>query len=251
MNEISLERRNGYAWYRDTPELALQQYARWSQEHPEVKVLEKEKLVWTPDNGDGTYKNPIIFADYSDPDVVRVGDDFYLVASSFNCAPGLPILHSKDLVNWTIIGHVFQNYPVPGFDAPQHGNGVWAPSLRYHNGEFYVYFGDPDNGIFMSKAKNPAGPWAPLHLVQGGQRLDRHVPVLGRRRERVSRSRLGQEPLGHQQHSDDQPDESRRHEAARRGNIGLRRTQRIIPPSKARNSTSGTATTTFSLRPAA
>jgi beta-xylosidase len=124
---------------------------------------------WLPDNGDGTYRNPIIFADYSDPDVIRVGDDFYLIASSFNCAPGLPILHSKDLVNWTIIGHVFQNYPVPGFDTPQHGNGVWAPSLRYHNGGFYVYFGDPDNGIFMSKAKHPAGPWEPLHLVRAAK----------------------------------------------------------------------------------
>jgi beta-xylosidase len=121
---------------------------------------------WLPDNGDGTYKNPIIFADYSDPDVIRHGDDFYLVASSFNCAPGLPILHSKDLVNWTILGHVFQNYPLPGFNVPQHGNGVWAPSLRFHNGEFYVYIGDPDHGIFMSKAANPAGPWTELHLVR-------------------------------------------------------------------------------------
>lgn len=121
---------------------------------------------WSPDNGDGTYRNPIIFADYSDADVIRVGDDFYLVSSSFNCAPGLPILHSKDLVNWTIIGHVFQNYPLTGFDSPQHGCGVWAPSMRYQKGEFYVYFGDPDNGIFMSKAKNPAGPWEPLICVR-------------------------------------------------------------------------------------
>src|SRR5262245_24211105 len=82
--------------------------------------------VWSPDNGDGTYKNPVIFADYSDPDVVRIGEDFYLVASSFNCAPGLPILQSKDLVNWKIIGHVFQKYAFKEFDLPQHGNGVWA-----------------------------------------------------------------------------------------------------------------------------
>ena len=64
--------------------------------------------VWKADNGDGTYKNPIIFADYSDPDAIRVGDDFYLTASSFNAAPGLPILHSKDLVNWNLINYVFQ-----------------------------------------------------------------------------------------------------------------------------------------------
>ena len=119
-----------------------------------------------PDLGDGTFCNPIIHADYSDPDVIHVGDDFYLTASSFNCAPGLPILHSHDLVNWTIIGHAFQNYPLPEFSSPQHGNGVWAPSLRFHNGEFYIYFGDPDHGVFMTKAKNAAGPWSPLHCVR-------------------------------------------------------------------------------------
>src|SRR5215217_504449 len=64
--------------------------------------------VWKADNGDGTYKNPVLHADYSDPDAIRVGDDFYMTASSFNAAPGLPILHSRDLVNWKIIGHVFQ-----------------------------------------------------------------------------------------------------------------------------------------------
>lgn len=125
-----------------------------------------ERLTWSPDNRDGTYKNPIIFADYSDPDIVRVGDDFYLVASSFNCSPGLPVLHSKDLVNWTLIGHVFQKYPFASFNTPQPGNGVWAPSIRYHQGEFYVYFGDPDQGIFMAKTKNPAGPWGPLVQVK-------------------------------------------------------------------------------------
>jgi beta-xylosidase len=122
-----------------------------------------------PDQGDGTCRNPIIYADYSDPDVIRVGDDFYLTASSFQCTPGLPILHSRDLVGWTLIGHVFQNYPVKGFELPQHGGGVWAPSLRHHNGEFYVYFGDPDHGIFMAKAKHPAGPWSPLHQVQAAK----------------------------------------------------------------------------------
>src|SRR5262245_62199022 len=111
--------------------------------------------VWTPDNGDGTYKNPIIYADYSDPDVIRVGDDFYLTASSFNSAPGLPVLHSKDLVNWTIIGHVFSRQPPwDVYNKVQHGNGVWAPALRYHQGEFYVFYPDPDIGIYMAKAKS-------------------------------------------------------------------------------------------------
>jgi len=121
---------------------------------------------WVADRGDGTYTNPIIFADYSDPDLIRVDDDFYMVSSSFNCTPMIPILHSKELVNWTIIGHVSENLPLPAFDLPQHGKGCWAPSIRFHNGEFYVYYGDPDFGIYMSKAKNPAGPWESLLLVK-------------------------------------------------------------------------------------
>jgi beta-xylosidase len=122
---------------------------------------------WVPDKGDGTYKNPIIFADYSDPDVVRVGDDFYLVASSFNSAPGLPILHSRDLVNWSIIAHVFQQQiPRDVFAKPQHGNGVWAPSIRFHKNEFYIYYGDPDYGIYMVKARKPNGPWTTPLLIR-------------------------------------------------------------------------------------
>lgn len=113
-----------------------------------------------------TYTNPIIHADYSDPDVIRVGDDFYLTASSFNCIPGLPILHSKDLVNWKIIGHALQQQiPAEVFAKPQHGNGVWAPAIRFHRGYFYIFYGDPDYGIYMLKARNAAGPWSkPLLL---------------------------------------------------------------------------------------
>jgi beta-xylosidase len=134
-------------------------------------------LIWKPDNEDGTYKNPIIYADYSDPDVVRVGDDFYMTASSFNCVPGLPILHSKDLVNWKLVGHAIERFDDERFDVPQHGNGVWAPSIRYHDGWFWIFYGDPDAGIFMTKAKNPAGPWEPLHLVQEGKGLIDTCPL--------------------------------------------------------------------------
>ena len=123
--------------------------------------------VWVADNGDGTYRNPILHADYSDPDVVRVGNDFYLVASSFNAAPGLPILHSQDLVNWTLIGHALPRQPpVDVFNKPQHGNGVWAPAIRYHNGEFYLFYPDPDFGIYLLKARNPAGPWSEPRLIK-------------------------------------------------------------------------------------
>ncbi len=121
---------------------------------------------WIPDPGNGSFQNPVIHADYSDPDVIRVGDDFYMVSSSFNCIPGLPLLHSKDLVNWKIVNHVFHAMP-PGdlFSSPQHGNGCWAPSLRYHEGTYYVFFGDPDFGIYMSKTQEPLGTWEPLELI--------------------------------------------------------------------------------------
>lgn len=109
--------------------------------------------VWEPDNGDGSYTNPVLYADYSDPDVCAVGEDYYLTASSFNCVPGLPILHSGDLVNWQLIGHALQELsPKEVFDQPAHGKGVWAPSIRHHNDTLYIYWGDPDQGIFMVKA---------------------------------------------------------------------------------------------------
>lgn len=134
-----------------------------------VSALSK---VWVADNGDGTYKNPILHADYSDPDVIRVGDDYYMTASSFNCVPGLPVLHSKDLVSWNLIGYALQKLPSHEIsDKPRHGDGVWAPCIRYHDNEFYIYYPDPDRGIFMVKAKDPAGPWSEAVLVKAGKGL--------------------------------------------------------------------------------
>ncbi|MDN5286529.1 MAG: glycoside hydrolase [Mucilaginibacter sp.] len=126
--------------------------------------------VWVADKGNGTYQNPIINADYSDPDAIRVGSDFYMVSSSFNCMPGLPILHSKDLVNWVLINHALKmQEPAAVYDLPQHGKGVWAPCIRYHNNEFYIYYPDPDYGIYMVKTKNPAGDWEKPVLVLPGK----------------------------------------------------------------------------------
>jgi beta-xylosidase len=123
--------------------------------------------VWSADLGNGRYRNPILYADYSDPDVIRVGNDFYLTASSFNAVPGLPILHSTDLVNWSIIGHALPRQPpFDVFAQPQHGKGVWAPALRHHNGQFVIYYGDPDFGIYVVKANHPAGPWSAPALVK-------------------------------------------------------------------------------------
>lgn len=123
--------------------------------------------VWVSDLGNGKYKNPVLDADYSDPDVCRVGDDYYMTSSSFACIPGLQILHSKDMVNWRIIGTAIERLlPEERFSQMQHGNGVWAPSIRYHQGEFYIYYGDPDTGIYMVKSKDPAGKWDKPVLVK-------------------------------------------------------------------------------------
>ncbi len=130
-----------------------------------------QSKVWSPEDPPGFYRNPIIYADYSDPDVVRVGQDYYMTASSFACIPGLPILHSTDLVNWTLIGHALGRYPKDDFNTPQHGKGVWAPSIRYHNHMFYIYWGDPDTGIYMVRSRHPEGPWEEPILVLSGQGL--------------------------------------------------------------------------------
>ena len=138
--------------------------------------------VWMADNGDGTYTNPVINADYSDPDVCvgPSGEDYYMTASSFQCVPGLPILHSRDLVNWEIINYALRDRLYEGdsclirhFNTPQHGNGVWAPSIRYHQGEYYIYWGDPDFGVYMVKTKDPAGQWSqPLCVIRGQGYID-------------------------------------------------------------------------------
>jgi len=126
--------------------------------------------AWVADNGDGTYKNPVLFADYSDPDVIRVERDFYLVASSFNAIPGLPILRSRDLVSWQLVGHVLEGLePRATYDAPVHGGGVWAPSIRKHGSLFYVYFADADAGIYVATAKRPEGPWSKPELVKAAK----------------------------------------------------------------------------------
>ena len=149
---------------------------------PLLAMAQYKSQVWCPDNGDGTYTNPVINADYSDPDVCvgGSGEDYYMTASSFQCTPGLPILHSKDLVNWEIINYALGNL-YEGDDAllahfsskPQHGNGVWAPSIRYHDGWYYIYWGDPDFGVMMVKSQDPAGEWTkPVCVIKGEGYID-------------------------------------------------------------------------------
>jgi beta-xylosidase len=135
-------------------------------------------VPWIPDLGNGSYKNPVLYADYSDPDVVRAGEDFWLTSSSFNHVPGLPILHSRDLVNWTIVNHALPRLvPEDHFRTVRHGEGVWAPAIRYHAGKFWIYYPDPDLGIYVITAADPAGQWSKPVLVKAGKGLIDPCPL--------------------------------------------------------------------------
>ena len=118
------------------------------------------------DRGDGTYANPILNADYSDPDVIRVGNKYYMVASDFHYI-GIQVLESADMVNWKVVSQVYERFDLPGWNGNNHyGGGSWAPSIRWHDGRFWVFFCTPEEGLFMSNATDARGPWSPLHCVK-------------------------------------------------------------------------------------
>lgn len=144
--------------------------------HP--AMAQYRSKVWVSDEGNGMYRNPVLHADYSDPDVCAVGEDYFLTASSFNCTPGLPILHSKDLVNWKIVNYALKKVePVEYYNEARHGKGVWAPSIRFHEGMYYIYWGDPDFGIFMVKTRDPYGEWDKPVLVKAGKGMIDPCPL--------------------------------------------------------------------------
>ena len=141
-------------------------------------VLAQSSAVWPPDPGDGTFVNPIIHADYSDPDAVRVGDDYFMVSSSFSAVPGLPVLHSKDLVHWDLVNHALPRLvPEANFSTPRHGAGVWAPAIRFHGGRYWIYYPDPDYGIYVITAADPRGQWSAPILVKAGRGLIDPCPL--------------------------------------------------------------------------
>jgi beta-xylosidase len=130
-------------------------------------------FMWLADLGNGNYRNPILYADYSDPDAIRVGEDYFMVASSFSNSPALPILHSKDLVNWKVVNYCLKHIPEFRYNNPLHGCGVWAPSIRYHEGTYYVCFPMPDEGIYMTTTKDPFGEWSePVNIRPGAGWID-------------------------------------------------------------------------------
>lgn len=129
--------------------------------------------IWNADLGNGNYRNPILYADYSDPDAIRVGADYFMIASSFCNAPGLPLLHSRDLVNWKVVNYIIHEIPEERYKAPIHGCGVWAPAIRYHEGTYFVCFPMPDEGIYMCTAKDPFGTWSkPVNIRPGAGWID-------------------------------------------------------------------------------
>lgn len=127
--------------------------------------------LFKSDLGNGRFQNPVLFADYSDPDAIKVGDTYYMTASSFNYTPGLPILTSKDLVNWKLVNYAIENLEYPGYEVPRHSCGVWAPAIRYHKGVFYIIYGMPDEGLFVVKTTDPLGKWDKPHLLLEGRGL--------------------------------------------------------------------------------
>ena len=124
--------------------------------------MDKTKIhkMWIADQGNGTYTNPILYTDYSDPDAIRVGEDYFMIASSFCNTPAVPLLHSKDLVNWKVINYIMDKLPFEYYDKPVPGCGTWAPAIRFHEGTYYVFIPMPDEGIMMCKTTDPWGKWS-------------------------------------------------------------------------------------------
>lgn len=148
---------------------------------PAVTTTAGAQVIDRQKGSASTYVNPVIHADYSDPDVVASpdGKTFYLTASSFQCAPGLPILKSTDLVNWTLVNYALPAVPPSDYyaEAPRHGKGVWAPCIRYHDGLYYIYWGDPDYGVYMVRTADPEGEWSEPVLVKAGKGIIDTTPL--------------------------------------------------------------------------
>jgi beta-xylosidase len=130
---------------------------------------EAQTGVWG-DQGDGTFRNPILAGDYSDPDPIRVGKDYYMASSTFACSPGVTILHSRDLVNWETIGAAFSDLSLlePRFNwdkMDRYSKGLYAPSMRYHDGKFWIFVNDYTGGFYCCTALNPAGPWKVTQML--------------------------------------------------------------------------------------
>lgn len=149
------------------------------------------------DLGDGTFANPILAGDFSDPDVIRVGNKYYMTCSEFHFM-GMPILESDDMVNWKVIARVHDKLPTGnGYnDMNAYGNGTWAPSIRYHDGKFYIYVCSPNEGLWVTTAENPAGPWSDIKLIKAVGGWEDPCPIWDNEGNAyLGRSQLGGGPI--------------------------------------------------------
>ena len=126
-----------------------------------------QSKTWTADNGNGTFTNPLFYDEFSDPDIIRVGDDYYLAGTTMHTVPGLVILHSKDLVNWENVSYCFDHPAFSLKDGKEiYGQGIWAPCIRHHNGTFYLYSNVNGKGLQCFTSQDIRGPWK-HHNMEG------------------------------------------------------------------------------------
>lgn len=161
----------------------------------QVMAQSQSQYAWG-DQGNGTYINPVLNADYSDPDVIRVGEKYYMVASDFHFI-GMQVLESVDLVNWKLISKVYDKFIFPSWEKNErYAGGSWAPSIRYHDDKFWIFFCTPHEGLFMTTATNPEGPWEPLHLVKEVEKWEDPCPFWDEDGQAyLGRSRHGAGPI--------------------------------------------------------
>lgn len=144
--------------------------------HLLVMAAIAQQKSWTADNGNGTYTNPLFYDEFSDPDLIRVDDTFYLAGTTMHSNPGLVVLSSKDLVNWEFCSYAFDRMDIddPRFrleDGKEaYGQGIWAPCIRYHKGNFYLFSNINGIGMQVYVSPDPKGPWK--HYNMGGSTHD-------------------------------------------------------------------------------
>ena len=136
-----------------------------------VAQQQPSRKTWSADNGNGTYTNPLFYDEFSDPDIIRVGEDYYLAGTTMHSVPGLVVLHSKDLVNWEFSSFCFDRFDDSddfnlrnGKEA--YGQGIWAPAIRYHNGKFYIFSNINGHGLQVFISDSAKGPWK-HHQIKG------------------------------------------------------------------------------------
>ena len=142
-----------------------------------VTLSSQKKTMSWGDQGNGTYVNPILNADYSDPDVIRVGEKYYMICSDFHYL-GMQVLESDDMVNWKVISQIYSRFSHEDWNHnKRYGAGSWAPSLRFHDNKYWMFVCTPHEGLLMSYATDPKGPWSPLHVVEAAERWEDPCPL--------------------------------------------------------------------------